>query len=262
MGSSDQQDSSSSSEDTARSEKVRNMGVEGGLFRASMDKIKHSHSVGQSLRAAFVLSGVFSDKLLYSELLSQFAHVTCSFEELLLKSEAFPKLKAMYLFGPLYTSDLEDLLGPSSQAASLVRAPSLEYAELLRSHSKTEHSKESLLAAAVILWGPLVIGGGAVMAPRVKKSYGSGCVAVFRSVTGPGRKDRQRAFIDFFDAAAEGLDFDKVVELCGTYMDFNNRIMGAVERRPKWFRYARAGAAAAVVAVVAVVVARAAARRR
>mmetsp|Transcript_6427 Transcript_6427/g.12284 ORF Transcript_6427/g.12284 Transcript_6427/m.12284 type:complete len:257 (-) Transcript_6427:500-1270(-) len=241
---------SNPSDEAARSEKVRNMGVPGGLFRAAMDEIKQSHTVGQSLRAAFVLSGVFTDKLLYAELLCQFAHVTKVFEGLLMESAAFPDLKGMYSFSSSYEADLRSLVGPEA-SASLVRGPTLAYADLLLSHSQAPHSRESLLAAAVILWGPLVIGGGAVMAPRVKKSYGPGCVGVFEAVTGPGRADRQRAFVDFVDGAAAGVDKDKVVELCGVYMDHNNRIMAAVERRPKWLRYLGAGAAAAAVAAAA-----------
>jgi len=240
------------------------MGEENGLFRASMDVIKSSHTVGQSIRAAFVLSGVFSDKMMYAELLAQFSHVTIEFETLLTKSSNaggsnnFKGLRAMYAFAPQYSSDLTNLLGPSHAIAlpKLIRDPAKAYVELLRSDSQGPHAKESLLAAAIILWGPLVIGRGAVMAPRIKKAYGADCVSVFTDVTGPGRKKRQRAFIDFVDTAAASLDSEKVVELCAKYMDRNNQIMGAVKREPKWYRYAKYTVVAAVVAGVAVAVAR------
>ena len=252
------------STEAARTNAVRNMGAEDGLFRSSMDVIKSSHTVGQSIRAAFVLSGVFSDKMMYAELLAQFATVTIEFETLLTESSNaggsnnFTGLRAMYAFAPQYSSDLTNLLGPSHAIAlpKLIRDPAKAYVELLRSDSQGPHAKESLLAAAIILWGPLVIGGGAVMGPRVKKAFGADCVSVFNDVTGPGRKKRQRSFIDFVDTAAASLDSEKVVELCAKYMDRNNQIMGAVQREPKWYRYAKYTVVAAVVAGVAVAVAR------
>lgn len=238
--------------DAEKTEIVRNKGEENGLFRAVMDKIKHSHTVGQKVRTAFVLSGVFSDQLLYAELLTQFAVTTAVFEDLLKERGSKSIANLDYNFSPLYSLDLSHLLGPSSyteKTSELASNAAKEYITLLKEHSKTEFSEESLVAAVMILWGPLIIGGGAMMAPKVKKSYGAEATNVFQPVIGAGREQRRRDFIEVIDAAGKSLNFDKIVEFSGCYMEKNNAMMLEIKRRPWWFKWAIGAGISVVVGV-------------
>jgi len=108
--------------------------------------------------------------------------------------------------------------------------------------------EKELMAAAFILWGPLVIGGGAIIKPRVKKSFGVGATNVFDDVVGAaggGRSGRRRKFIETYDGLLgddEGNEtrsqyFAEIVEASGSFMALNNDMMTAVRQRPWWSNY-------------------------
>ena len=235
-----------------RTEIVRNKGAENGLFRAVMDTIKHSHTVGQKLRTAFVLSGVFSDDMLYAELLTQFFVTTACFEELLEKQKPTSLTKLTYAFSSEYSADLRHLLGPSykQKTEELASNAAKDYIDLIKAHGKTEFSEESLVAAAMILWGPLIIGGGAAMFPRVKKSYGAEATHVFHPVIGAGRQQRRRDFIKVVDEAGKNLNFNKIVEFSKCYMEKNNAMMIMVKRRPFWFKWVIGAGISTVITIL------------
>ena len=235
------------------SEAIRRKGVPDGLFDKCMIQIRTAHSIGQSLRTLFVLSGVFSDKMLYSELLTQFYVVTEALERLLEKHEPqlLSSLREQYKggFAKLYQSDLQYLLentNPPLCVADLTSSSAKKYIETIQSDISIENGqyrKEALIAGVFILWGPLIIGGGAAMYPRVKSSYGLDATNVFTHIIGSGRSKRVQDFIDIYDALGtdKTLDFDKIVELSGKYMQCNNEMMVAVKRNPKWAYYALYG---------------------
>ena len=238
----------SESEDATETD--RRKGEPEGLFEKCMVQIRTAHSFGQTLRTVFVLSGLFSDKLLYSELLTQFYVVTEVLEELLLKHEPeiLASLPKQYKggFSKLYEADLEYLLkdttNPSLRVDSLISSSARKYIDILRNDISQEdglYRKEALIAGVFILWGPLIIGGGAAMYPRVKSSYGQGATNVFTHVIGSGRSKRVQEFIDLYDALEKNssLNVNKIVELCGKYMRCNNDMMVAVRRYPKWVVY-------------------------
>ena len=52
-----------------------------GLFRACMDAIRKSHTLGQSLRNASIAAGLLTDKNCYAEMLGQFYVVTAALEQ-------------------------------------------------------------------------------------------------------------------------------------------------------------------------------------
>lgn len=115
-----------------------------------------------------------SDKLLYAELLTQFFVTTEALGALIDEASEFDletleKYKGFHLD---YLSDLSSLLGPShlAQIDSFKTPSSLKYIQALKENA----SHESLLAGIIILWGPMVIGGGAMLYPKVKKAYGGG----------------------------------------------------------------------------------------
>ncbi|GMH56915.1 hypothetical protein TrST_g9686 [Triparma strigata] len=219
---------------------VRDQGVPDGLFRSCMDVIRTSHTKGQMLRTLFIMSGVFSDKLLYAELLTQFYVTTEALGALIDEASEFDletleKYKGFHLD---YLSDLSSLLGPShlAQIDSFKTPSSLKYIQALKENA----SHESLLAGIIILWGPMVIGGGAMLYPKVKKAYGGECVKTFEKFIGAGREQRRKEFIDYVDTVGSRLtpsQFSKVVDLCDTYMKMNNEMMIQVKRRPWWFKW-------------------------
>ena len=102
----------------------------------------------------------------------------------------------------------------------------------------------------VILWGPLVIGGGAAVYPKVKNAFGIECTHVLRPITGPGREQRRNDFITTLDEIAERGDekFDKIVEYAGIFMRHNNNIMIAVKKNPFWMNYIYIGGAVTLAA--------------
>ena len=111
-----------------------------------------------------------------------------------------------------------------------------------------------LAAAAFILWGPLAIGGGAALKPRVRNAFGEGATHVFSSVTeggSEGRKWRRDAFIAAFDGlvGADDVKFEEVTMHVGELMEMNNEMMMACRQRAWWSKYLWGGAALAVLGV-------------
>jgi hypothetical protein len=264
---------SSNSEEVDQTDTIRNQGRVNGLFRACMDAIRSPHTIGQTLRNAALAAGILTDKKCYAELLGQFYIATAALEkridELLLESDKndqqSKKSSSRYLllrevnglgyrFKEGYEKDLECLLGYDKWRKILnswTTKPALEYARELE---VADESK--LIAAAFILWGPLVIGGGAALKPRVEKSFGSGAIHVFKDVTGPsggGRVGRRSKFIEVFDQLLDSETisdekkkefFDSIVLHAGNFMAKNNDMMMAVRQRPWFTKYIWSGVAA------------------
>lgn len=238
---------------------VRNRGQEGGLFRACMDKIRKKHHVGQLLRQAFVVMGVFTDKTCYVELLVQFYVVTKALERFVDKKELPKAMRAIsYQFTELYEADLKFLLSIGDETELERRVNELtsdaarEYISLLQEECIHSNKKAAIAAGIIILWGPLIIGGGAALYPRVKNAYGIEATHVMEPILGPGREKRRNDFIGTIDelGSDESVNFDKVVEYTGLFMELNNKMMVAVKRRPAWVNYIYF-AISAIVAVVA-----------
>eukprot|EP00978_Attheya_sp_CCMP212_P040889 scaffold228090_cov55-Attheya_sp.AAC.1 len=184
--------------ETEQTDRVSKLGRENGLFKQCMDEIKNSHTIGQVLRSAAVAAGALSDLEPYAELLSLFYVATRAME---MRMDEIPesdsgsidnstentfvllkKVKSLgYSFCKGYELDLEFLLGQhwKCKVDEMTTDPAKKYIERLKVANEIE-----LVAAAFILWGPLVIGGGAAMKPRVKKSFGEGATNVFEDVVG------------------------------------------------------------------------------
>jgi len=249
--------------ETEQTERVRNQGKPDGLFRACMDVIRTSHSVGQSLRTAALAAGLLSDARCYAELLGQFYVATAAMEnrmDELLKSRdgELRQVKELgYNFSGGYERDLEHLLGPGWRRTidNWTTDPAKNYVKRL-----VVADEKELMAAAFILWGPLVIGGGAILKPRVKKSFGVGATNVFDDVVGAaggGRSGRRRKFIETYDGllgnegnGTKSREFAEIVEAAGSFMALNNDMMTAVRQRPWWSNYVWAGVAAISLIVV------------
>ncbi len=256
------------SNEDEQTERVRNQGKEDGLFRACMDEIRSSHTTGQALRTATLAAGLLSDKFCYAELLGQFYVATAALEkridELLIedcggdddeKPLLVAKVKELeYSFTSGYEADLQALLGQEwkSIIKSWTTEPAKQYIQQLESANDVE-----CVAAAFILHGPLVIGGGAMLKPRVERAFGENATNVFEDVIGTargGRSSRRREFIDLYDYLLDNdgdakCRFEEIVAKCGEFMKLNNEMMLAVRKKPWWTKYVAASAVAIASAI-------------
>ena len=216
-------------EEDRRTSRIRDQGTENGLFRACMDQIKTAHSTGQALRTAMVAAGLMTDKHCYAELLGQFYVCTAALEQRLSRARTDSTLVARvsalgYAFTGGYERDLAALLGESewrSIVSSRTSEPAKHYVQYIETASESD-----LVGAAFILWGPLVIGGGAALKPRVSKTFGMDATNVFASVVGPDRGKRRAEFIAVFDSLFTSKDdprFADVVSAAGKCMALNVR---------------------------------------
>ena len=123
-------------EERERTDLIRNRGKENGLFRACMDRIKEQHHYGQLLRQAFIVLGIFTDKLCYTELLTQFYICTKTLEKYVHEKEipSAEKISSAYRFTDGYEEDLKQLLGKDrweTQVHDLISDAAREYVALL-----------------------------------------------------------------------------------------------------------------------------------
>lgn len=234
-----------SASEAARTRKVRDQGKPNGLFRACMDAIEQKHTIGQKLRGVALGAGLMTDSRCYAELLAQFYLCTREMERRVRSDECGDMVCQVaalgYHFTPDYEADLEWLVGEEwkERVEYMANSPTLRYMERLKTASEAE-----LVAAAFILWGPMVIGGGAAIKPRVKKAYGMEATNVFEQVTGPRREQRKRDFIAVYDGLCD-IDNDalrdEIACVAGELMQCNNDLMLACQQSPWWAKYAYAG---------------------
>eukprot|EP00548_Thalassiothrix_antarctica_P003492 CAMPEP_0194141610 /NCGR_PEP_ID=MMETSP0152-20130528/11014_1 /TAXON_ID=1049557 /ORGANISM="Thalassiothrix antarctica, Strain L6-D1" /LENGTH=305 /DNA_ID=CAMNT_0038840297 /DNA_START=73 /DNA_END=990 /DNA_ORIENTATION=- len=245
-------------------DKTTEKGAEDGLFRACMKAIRSAHKSANRLRAALVLSGLFTDKKIYREVIALFYVATNTMEKkmIALKEEdeiCYKMLSLGYRFGPQYEKDLQTLYGGDWKVAvEKIVAKSTDGA---RSYIKTIESMTTgaeLAGAAFCLWGALIIGGGAAAKPRVQSLCGKDACNLFETVTGPGRGERKAKFIEIFDSLAiqiengnnEDVDgqkksekeplsspFEKIITISKECMQGNNELIVSVKRNPWWLKY-------------------------
>ena len=253
-------------DEAQRTERVRQQGAPEGLFRSCMDVIRRSHSVGQALRTAMLGAGLMTDAECYAELLAQFYVCTAALERGLQKSASKLAQRVNTEIGLAFTSgyeaDLRHLLGEGWARRvddELTSDVARRYVARLEAASEAE-----LVAGVFILHGPLAIGGGAALKPRVGKAFGAGATHVFEPVVGPGRGRRRALFITAFDellaqvpsedgGAEKGTAdprFGAIVSACGEFMELNNQLMLSCRKRPWWSKWAW-GAAVVVVGAAA-----------
>ena len=260
-----------------QTEKIRNLGREQGLFRSCMDTIRTSHKIGQTLRTAALTAGLLTDANCYAELLGQFYVVTSALEQRMQELMLSPKdeknssptrrnkllvakVKTLgYSFAHAYARDLHALLGSNwlDIIHSWTSEPASRYIQRLRYATDAE-----CVAAAFILYGPLVIGGGAMLKPRVERAFGSDATNVYTDVTDSargGRSQRRREFIDFYDTllddhtdgdSRDDATFATIVQASGEFMELNNQMMVAVKQTPWWKKYLTASMVVVVSALI------------
>lgn len=227
-------------------DRVTTKGKENGTFIKCMKAIREAHFRANRIRGLLTIAGLFSDRFVYREVISMFYVVTEALEVALLAKE-FSKndvdaavcravLALGYRFTKAYEKDLAFLFGNDNdwktQVEKVVRKYPFvrEYTQFIQSME----SGEELAGAAFVLWGALVIGGGAVAQPRVEALCGKEATHLFADVTGPGRTARKARFSETFDSFSSST---MIVETARTCMQYNNDMLGSFKRNPWWLKY-------------------------
>lgn len=240
-------------------------GLPNGLFQASMKVIRKAHFQANRIRAFLTLTGLFTDKPIYRNVIAIFYLLTKELETKLeyyaKKGDAVAlKIRALgYHFSQGYEQDLKFLYDNDenwkehAQQTLQKNAAAVEYLQKLQ-HAATS---QELAGAAFVLWGALIIGGGAVAMPRVKSAFGEEATHLYQPVVGPGRDQRKREFIQCWDSLVEPKpnnnsnnndnnssssssddDFGKMVQASQEFMQGNNNVLSTLAQNPWWLPYA------------------------
>lgn len=270
-GSEEQQDTATNSSKDPFDRATEDAGggsSEDGLYRACMRSIRGAHLRANRLRASLVLAGLFTDRRVYRDVLTAFYVATAETESKLDElaaagDETCRKILSLgYRFAPQYERDLEVLWGnagtggggggdddrakkggPSWKDRVIPNfvADEVPAAGEYRSHIRRMKSGNEAAGAAFVLWGALIIGGGAAAYPRARSLVGDGAVSVFEDVVGPGREARKREFVRVWESLATPEDtasFEEIVASCQKCMQHNNDIFTSLQRNPWWVPYA------------------------
>lgn len=220
-----------------------------------MQAIRSAHVESNRVRMVLTVIGLFTDKIIYTEVMTIFYTLTKELESKLEEKKKDDDaicrtiLTLGYNFTPGYEKDLTFLYGSSDwkEQAKDIFAKSPAAVSYLRWIQRAKSSAQ-LAGAAFVLWGALVIGGGAVARPRVAAAFGEEATHVFRDVTGPGREQRKRDFVEAWDALAvkDSQHFIETVQASQQCMQANNDVLGSVVRDPWWLGYIQAIGVAAL----------------
>ena len=245
-------------EQNAAFDKTTEQGWKDGLFQTSMQAIRNSHLQANILRAGLMVAGLFTDKLLYRELVTLFYIVTKELESKLDKLSPKDKvcqqvLSLGYHFTEKYEQDMAALYTPETWKQevelALKNSPSTQ---LYVDKIQTMQRGTQLAGATFVLWGALIIGGGAAVRSRVEKLCGKEATHLFEDISGPGRADRREAFIKLWDSlAVQGsIDFAEIVREVQECMKCNNDLFVSLQRKPWWLQYVVIVAVALVAAAL------------
>lgn len=223
-------------------------GKEGGGYRDMLVAITRGHSIGQKLRGAMFVAGLMQNRTCYTETVVQFYTVTAAFERQLERAPTgdgatrvrnqLQRLKMQFSGG--YEEDLAELLGSDwrTTVSKMQSAAAREYVKMIEAHSVTDDGAV-LAAAAFILWGPLVIGGGKSLERKIAKAYGKGVTHVFEPICKLSREEHD-ALKDIFasvmdELPGEGIQQEDMVEHAAKFMHMNNALMRSVNLKPWLF---------------------------
>jgi len=211
-----------------------------------MKTIRTAHFRSNRTRAVLVIAGLFTDVKIYREVIACFYALTADLEVKLLagcekKNDPLcEKILALgYRFTEPYKEDLAFLYGKDwkeqVEAVLQSNAAVSTYREKIRGMTQSTE----LAGAAFVLWGALIIGGGAAAMPRVKSLCGAEATHLFEQVTGPGREERKRAFVEVWDSLAnpEQDTFGDIVRSSQECMQGNNNVLTSLTRNPWWVSY-------------------------
>jgi hypothetical protein len=253
----------STTETTASDDESKNFdmlsskGRQDGLFRTCMKSIRSAHFRANRIRAVLTVAGLFTDKNVYTQVLSLFYVLTRELEIKLQaeskSNEICRKIVALgYHFTDQYEQDLEFLYGTprwKDLVEDLVQKnrKACEYRDKIRN---SYHGHE-LAGVAFVLYGALIIGGGAAAKPRIEKRFGSLAVHIFQDVSGPGRERRSAQFVQTWDSFVDHPStanatsdptntdtiWDDIVQVSKDCMQLNNDILSSIRQNPWWLYY-------------------------
>lgn len=195
------------------------------LYGAMMKSIHRSHSIGNTIRM-FKLPLIFTEPELYAGAITQFYLLTSTLEELLATHADHPMVARVRGLGLSvtagYASDLKELYGEDWQTrvAKAETAATAAYIAVLKESSPVE-----LVAAAFILYGALVVGGGKMTQQKVRKVFPDCTHALFD--VAPDMKVARADFKATFTAL--GKDFPEHFEALerdsARFMSMNNQVV-------------------------------------
>jgi hypothetical protein len=202
---------------------------------------------------------ILTDTSLYAAAIANFYHLTYALEQALAAPfmKAEPMVVRVHSMGLSlaagYEADLAQLYGPGWQAAAeqAKTAETTAYCQVLATATPAQ-----LVAAAFILYGALVIGGGKATQKKVKGVF-PGCDHVLYDVADEMMEARASFRQCFNEIGAEHLhEYDTLVEEAARFMQLNNTVLLSISCLPGWWWKAAIGMGALCVAVPAVLRAR------
>lgn len=220
------------------------------LYGRMMKAIHTGHTWGNRVRMV-KLPLIFAELPLYAGAIAQFFWLTEALEAALARHEGHPmvqRVKELNLYLTLgYAADLEQMLGPKwrAEAVRMRTAATASYCDTLAAAGPVE-----LVAAAFILYGALVVGGGKMTQQKVKKVFPQ-CDHVLFDVA-PDMKEVRAHFKNTFTAIGKEWPehFDTLEQQAARYMALNNTVVFSVRCWGSRATYFAAGVAAANIALV------------
>lgn len=229
-------------------------GKEGGLFRACMKEIRSGHVESNKLRMGIVVAGMFTDRNMYRDIICSFYVVTAAAErrmDELIQAHKDPICLKLCDYGfrrsDKYEQDLQVLFQNATNWKEQVEQVALSNAATRHYVEKIQkmQSGVDIAGALFVLWGGLVIGGGAVARNRILKLCGPDAVNLYDNVHTGCPEERaalKEQFYLLWDSLASftatdgnsNSEFQKIVQACGECMKCNNQILGTYEKNPWW----------------------------
>lgn len=233
---------------------------EGGLYGDMMQSIKKSHSIGNTIRMV-KLPIIFTDPRLYAGAIANFYWLTAALEARLKAAESGSMLARLREHLPVgaaagYEADLEQLLGEGwKREAAAAESPATRayVAELATAPPL------SIAAAAFIIYGALVVGGGKATQKKVRRIFPS-CEHRLFDVGPDGnivkaRKAFKQAFNDL-GASVPSAERAELVRESARFMALNNTVVISIRCLPFFTARAAVTCAAVVAAIGAILLRR------
>ena len=195
------------------------------LYGKMMRSISRGHSIGNTIRM-LKLPLIFTSAELYAGAIAQFYFLTAALETALDKHAEYPMIARVRGLGlnltPGYAADLKELCGKDwrSRAEQMQTAATKAYVEIVREASPVE-----LTAAAFILYGALVVGGGKMTQAKVRKIFPSCTHALFD--VAPYMKEARAQFKATFTAIGKEFpdEFETLETQAARFMGLNNTVV-------------------------------------
>ena len=223
------------------------------LYGRMMKAISTGHTFGNRVRMV-KLPLIFTEESLYAGAITQFFLLTEALERALQHNEKHPMVAKMKDLGlnltPGYAADLQELSGTDwrAKAESARTTATASYVEVIVTSDPV-----SLVAAAFILYGALVVGGGKVTQAKVRKVI-PGCGHKLFDVADDMKAARLQFKNTFTAIGKEWPEhFETLEREAARFMGLNNTVLLSVRcwgpRATKWTAAVVATAVAAATAL-------------